>query len=219
MSKKDRVSDEPSRTREEFGSVPSVAVSTLKQLPYRCRCRVCRGFFRSERARVGYCPPCRQVIAERTRELGAILAAAEGRTAEIEGQAIRKVRATLRCPILQPDQCPCGWEGNQARVWPRSIPAIRESLPKFVERLQRHLCEHCFPGRFGWAAERRAEKQFERLCHLPEDRQPESAKLRLRTHKWLESQGITATVSWSPEEPPPKLLTKRHPKRRNRPAL
>ena len=36
-----------------------------------------------------------------------------------------------------------------------------------------HLCQHCFPGRFGWPARQRLRKQLERLRQLPEDQQPE----------------------------------------------
>ena len=195
-----------------FDGVPPVSLDTLTRLPYQARCRVCRGYFRSERARVGYCPSCRQILTDRTRELDAILAAAEGQNAEIEEQAIKTVRAALRCPILMPDGYRCGWEGNRARIWPQAVSAFREFLPAYVERLQRHACEHCFPGRFGVAAERRAQKQFERLCRLPVDHQPEAVKLHLRTREWRESQGIKATVCWSLEEPRPKLLTRRRHK-------
>ncbi len=194
---------------DPFDGVPPVSLNTLQRLPYQGRCRVCGGYFRSERARVGYCSSCRQILADRTRELDAILAAAEGQNAEIEEQAIKTVRAALRCPILMADGHPCGWEGNRARIWPQWVPVFREFLPGYVERLQRHVCEHCFPGRFGVAAERRAQKQFERLCRLPADRQPEAVKLHLRTRQWLESQRIQATVRWSLEEPRPKLLTRR----------
>jgi hypothetical protein len=194
---------------DPLDGVPPVSLGTLTRLPYQGRCRVCRGYFRSERARVGYCPSCHQILEDRTRELDAILAAAEGQNAEIEAQAIQKVRAALRCPILMADGYPCCWEGNRARIWPQAVPALREFLPGYVERLQRHACGHCFPGRFGVAAERRAQKQFARLCRLPVDRQPEAVKLHLRTREWLESQGINATVRWSLEEPRPKLLTRR----------
>lgn len=205
------------RDVDPFDGVPPVSLDTIRRLPYQGRCRVCRGYFRSEGARVGYCPSCRQILADRTRELDAILAAAEEQRAEIEAQAIKTVLAALRCPILMPDGNACGWAGNRARIWPQAVPAFREFLPGYVERLQRHACEHCFPGRFGMAAERRAQKQFARLCRLPVDRQPEAVKLHLRTREWLESQGIEATVRWSLEELRPKLLTRRRRKAGSRP--
>ncbi len=202
---------------DPFDGVPPVSLDTLMRLAYQGRCRVCRGYFRSERARVGYCPSCRQILEDRTSELDAILAAAEGQNAEVEEQAIKTVRTALRCPILMADGHPCGWEGNRARIWPQAVPAFRQFLPGYVERLQRHASEHCFPGRFGTAAERRAQKQFERLCRLPADRQPEAVKLHLRTREWLESQGIQAAVCWSLEEPRFKLLTRRRRKPGARP--
>lgn len=205
------------RNADPFDGVPPVSLDTLRRLPCQGRCRVCRGYFRSERARVAYCPSCRQILADRTSGLDAILAAAEGQNAEVEEQAIKTVRAALRCPILMADGHPCGWAGNRARIWPHVVPVFRQFLPESVERLQRHACEHCFPGRFGVAAERRAQKQFERLCRLPVDRQPEAVKLHLRTHEWLESQGIQATACWSLEEPRPKLLTHRRRKAGARP--
>jgi hypothetical protein len=149
---------------DPFDGVPPVSLDTLRRLPYQGHCRVCRGYFRSERARVGYCPSCGQILADRIRELDAILAAAEGQNTEIEEQAIKTARAALRCPILMADGCPCGWEGNRARIWPQAVPAFREFLPGYVERLQRHACEHCFPGRFGVAAERRSNLKGSAGC-------------------------------------------------------
>jgi len=73
-----------------FDGVPPVSLDTLTRLPYQARCRVCRGYFRSERARVGYCPSCRQILTDRTRELDAILAAAEGQNAKSRSRPLRR---------------------------------------------------------------------------------------------------------------------------------
>lgn len=195
---------------ENLGRVPSLSPSTLQRFPYWRHCRVCRAFFGSKRARDGYCVSCRLIIEQRTKELDAILIAAEGQSAEQQEQAIEDVKAALKCPILLSDGYPCEWEGNGARIWPKTISSFSDFLCGFVERHQRHVYEeHCFPGRFGLAGQRRAQRNFEKLCDLPEHLQPESVKSHLRTVSWLKEQGITPAIHWSLLEPPPRLLTRR----------
>jgi hypothetical protein len=133
-----------------LSDVPSVSLDTLRRLPYRRHCRVCRSFFRSDRARDGYCPSCIQIIDDKTKELEGILVAAEGQKNESEPLAIEKVKKALRCPIVMADGLACDWAGNRARYWPRTIPVFRRLLRGFVERLQRHVyVEHCSSSQTG----------------------------------------------------------------------
>ena len=182
---------------EAYSRAPTIPVSTLRELPHRCKCRVCRSSFRSKRARDGYCPSCRQIIDDRTTDLDRILASAEHASPVAQQEAIEKVRALLRCRLtIAGAGLPCEWEGNAARYWPKTIPGVREVLRVFVERAQRHLYQHCFPGRFGWAARQRLRKQLERLCQLPERQQPEWVKWHLDILKSFKEQGITVSASW-----------------------
>jgi hypothetical protein len=176
---------------------PTIPVSTLRELPYRRKCRVCRSSFRSKRARDGYCTSCRQILDDRTKELDRILANAEKDSRSAQQEAIEDVRASLKCKLtIAGAGLPCEWEGNAARYWPTTIPGIRAVLRDFVERAQRHLYQHVFPGRFGWPARQRLRKQLERFCQLPEDQQPEWVKWHLDTIRRFKEQGITVSVSW-----------------------
>jgi hypothetical protein len=176
---------------------PTIPVSTLREFPYRCKCRVCRSSFRSKRARDGYCPSCRQILDDRTRELDQILANAKHLDPAAQQEAIKKVRGSLKCNLtIAGAGLPCEWEGNTARYWPRTIPGTSAVLRDFVERAQRHLYQHLFPGRWGWPARQRLRRQLERFCQLPEDQQPEWVKWYRDTVRRLQEQGITVSVSW-----------------------
>ena len=181
-----RIYDEPDLDYDVFTEGPwTVPLSTLRELPYGCKCRVCRSSFRSKKARDGYCFSCRQIIEDRTKELDQILVhAAHSRPGE-QQKAIARVRALLTCPILAVGwRIRCDWAGNAARQWPETIAGFRRVLRVFVERHLRHVWqEHCSPARFGRASQRRERKQFERLCRLPEDKQPEGVK---QYFKWFE---------------------------------
>jgi hypothetical protein len=182
---------------EAYSRPRTIPLVALRELPHRRKCRICRSSFRSKRARDGYCASCRQIIDDRTMELDRILASAEHGGPAAQQGAIEKVRVLLQCNLtIAGAGLPCEWEGNAARYWPKTTPGVREVLRDFVERAQRHLCQHCFPGRFGWAARKRLRKQLERLCHLPEGRQPEWVKWHNDIVRRFEEQGITVSASW-----------------------
>ena len=202
MDDEHHISDEPMAFDIEgfieARSRPStIPVSTLREFPYRRKCRVCRSSFRSKRARDGYCPSCRQILDDRTRKLDQILANAEYASPAAQQEAIKEVRGSLKCNLtIAGAGLPCEWEGNAARYWPVTIPGTRAVLRDFVERVQRHLYQHLFPGRFGWPARKRLRRQLERFCQLPEDQQPEWVKWHLDTARRFKEQGITVSVSW-----------------------
>lgn len=202
MDDEGHISDEPKAFESEafieaYSCSPAISISTLRDLPYSHKCRVCRSSFRSKRARDGYCLSCRQIIDSRTTELDQVLANAEHASSAAEQKVIEKVRTSLKCKLtIAGAGLPCEWEGNAARYWPTTIPGIRGVLRDFVERAQRHLYHHCFPGRFGWPARQRLRKQLERFCHLPEDEQPEWVKWHLDIVRRFKEQGITVSASW-----------------------
>jgi hypothetical protein len=182
---------------EAYSRPRATPVVTLRELPHQRKCRICRSSFRSKRARDGYCASCRRIIDDRTIELDRILGSAEHAGLAAQQGATEKVRLSLRCKLtIAGAGLPCEWEGNAARYWPKTIPGVREVLPVFVERAQRHLCQHCFPARFGWPARQRLRKQLERLCQLPEDQQPEWVKWHHDIVRRFEEQGITVSASW-----------------------
>jgi len=202
LDDENHISDEPMAFDSEafieaYSRPPTIPVNTLRELPHRHKCRVCRGSFRSKRARDGYCLSCRQIIDDRTTELDQILASAKHASPAAQQEAIERVRASLTCKLtIAGAGLPCEWEGNAARHWPKTISGVREILRDFVERAHRHLCQHCFPGRFGWPARQRLRKQLERFCQLPEDQQPEWVKWHLDIVRRFEEQGITVSASW-----------------------
>jgi hypothetical protein len=202
---------------EAFNRSPSISLSVLKQRPYGSRCRVCREAFRSKRARDGYCGSCRRIIDDRTRGLDAILAAAEIANFETQQQAIEEVKLALTCNFPVEGGFTCGWRGTAARLWPKTISGLRETLRDFVERDQRHEWQHLSPGRFGAPALRREKKRLIDACNLPEEYQPEWVKLHLRSVRWLKSQGLTPRVSWPGEGEKPKLLRNRKQRSRSTP--
>jgi hypothetical protein len=176
---------------------PTIPVSTLREFPYRRKCRVCRSSFRSKKARDGYCPSCRQILDDRSKELDQMLAIAEHVDPAAQQEAIKKVRGSLKCKLtIAGAGLPCDWEGNAARYWPTTIPGSRVVLRDFVESAQRHLYQHLFPARWGWPARQRLRRQLERFCQLPEDQQPEWVKWHLDTLRRFQEQGITVSVSW-----------------------
>ncbi len=202
MDDENQMSDEPMAFDVEAfiearSHPPAIPVSTLRELPYRHRCRVCRSSFRNKKARDGYCPSCRQILDDRTTQLDQILAKAENVNRSAQQEAIEDVRASLKCKLtIAGAGLPCEWEGNAARYWPTTLPGTRAVLRDFVERAQRHLNQHLFPGRFGWPARQRLRRQLERFCQLPEDQQPEWVKWHLETVRRFKEQGITVIVSW-----------------------
>ena len=201
MDRDNTNADAPEFDLEALQGPRTLPVSTLRELPHAHKCRVCRTPFRSKKARDGYCPSCRQIIEDRTGELDTVLCRVEHSGVAVRQKAIEQVRRSLTCNVVTIGwNVACGWEGNAARGWPRTIASFRAVLRTYVERHQRHLWqEHCSPGRFGWAARKRERKQFHRLCRLPEDQQPEFIKQHLKTVRWFKEQGINVTVQW-PED-------------------
>jgi hypothetical protein len=182
---------------EAYSRPQTIPVGTIRELPHKRKCRICRSSFRSKKARDGYCPSCRQIMDDRTAELDQMLGSAEHADPAAQKEAIEKVRDCLRCKLtIAGVGMLCEWEGNAARYWPTTIPCVREVLRDFTERAQRHLYQHCFPARFGWPARQRLRKQLERFCQLPEDQQPEWVKWHLDIVKRFKAQGITVSASW-----------------------
>lgn len=202
MDHEDQISDELAPFDSEafieaYSRPAAIPVGTLRELPHGRNCRICRSSFRSKRARDGYCASCRRILDDRTIELDQILARAEHAGPAAQEEAIKKVRALLRCKLtIAGAGLPCDWEGNPARYWPKTIPGVRKVLRVFLERAQRHLCQHCFPSRFGGPARQRLRRQLERFCELPENQQPEWVKWQLDIVRQFKEQGITVRASW-----------------------
>ncbi len=176
MNHDSRIYDEPDLDYDVFTEGPwTVPLSTLRELPYGCKCRVCRSSFRSKKARDGYCFSCRQIIEDRTKELDQILVHAAHSPGE-QQKAIARVRALLTCPILAVGwRIRCDWAGNAARQWPETIAGFRRVLRVFVERHLRHVWqEHCSPARFGRASQRRERiltaADYRAVCRNPSSR-------------------------------------------------
>jgi hypothetical protein len=210
MALENQEDNELSFDLEAYSHAPAIPLGTLKRLPYWRQCRVCRSRFGSARARDGYCRSCRQIIENRTCELDAILVAAVNASPGRQDAAMDQVRVSLVCDIPVEMGLACGWAGTQARYWPKTLPVLRKLLRELVERDLRHVWrDHCSPGRFGRAAQRRVRKHFEGLCKLPEPLQPESVKQHLKAVRYLEAQGITPRVYWFEDDLTPTLLHKR----------
>src|SRR5439155_8691714 len=123
---------------EAYSRPPTIPVNTLRELPHKHKCRVCRSSVRSKRARDGYCLSCRQIIDDRTTELDQILASAKHASPAAQQEAIERVRASLKCKLtIAGAGVPCEWEGNAARHWSKTASGVREVLGDFVECAQR----------------------------------------------------------------------------------
>lgn len=107
------------------------------------RCRACRSFFRSKRARDPYCLSCRTIMHDKRRELEAILCPVLDAPAQKQHLSRQKVEEELAC-----HEPGCGWQGNRGRYEPQKIQQLLEYLPGWIETSHRHFMRHVFWNRF-----------------------------------------------------------------------